>query len=236
MKRFWDQATLIEEEGGFAVRLDGRPVRLPHGGTLRVAARPLAEALTEEWQVAAGGTKGGELAWAALPLTRLVGTAEDRIAPDPEPTVEAIARYAETDLLCYRSEDTALAAQQARAWNPVLDWARQDLGADMVVTEGIMPVRQRPEALAALRDAVAARPPLELAGLGVLVPALGSLLLALAVLCGRLTAAEAHGLALVDETFQEEAWGRDEEAMARRATVAADIAQAERLIRLARAA
>jgi chaperone required for assembly of F1-ATPase len=235
MKRFWDQAQLVEDNGAFAVRLDGKPVRLPHGGTLRVAARPLAEALAEEWQ-SAGGAKGGEVAWAALPLSRLVGTAEDRIAPDPAPTVAAIARYAETDLLCYRAEDPQLAARQAKAWNPVLDWARRELAAELEVTEGVMPVRQPQAALGALRDAVAALAPLELAALGVLVPSLGSLVLGLAVAHGRLSPEEAHALALTDETFQEEAWGRDEEAMERRAHVANDIAQAARLITLARAA
>lgn len=235
MKRFWDQAGVFEENGGFAVRLDGRPVRLPGGGTLRVPTRPLAEELAAEWQGAAGGRKGGELTWDALPLTRLVGTAEERIAPDPAPTVAALAKYGETDLLCYRAEDPPLAARQAKGWNPWLDWARDELRAPLAVTEGVMPARQHPASLEALRRAVAEAPPLGLAALGVVVPALGSLVLGLAVQRGRLGAAEAHALAILDETYQEEAWGRDEEAMARRARIADDLAGAERLLRLASA-
>jgi len=232
MKRFWDTAAVAEEGDGFVVRLDGRPVLLPGGRALRVATRALAEELAGEWQHA-GGAKGGELRWEALPLTRLVGTAEERIAPDPAPTVEALVKYGETDLLCYRAADPALAARQALMWNPWLDWARDELRAPLATTEGVMPTPQHPAALEALRRAAAATPPLGLAALGVLVPALGSLVLGLAVQRGRLAAAGAHELAVLDEAFQEEAWGRDWEAEERRARIAADLAGAERLLRLA---
>ena len=112
MKRFWDTAAATPAPGGaggYAVTLDGRPVRLPGGAPLAVASLPLAEAIAEEWARAGGGAKGGEMTFADVPLTRLVGTAQERIAPDPEPTIAAIARYAETDLLCYRAEDRRLA-------------------------------------------------------------------------------------------------------------------------------
>jgi chaperone required for assembly of F1-ATPase len=232
MKRFWDDAAAVEIEGGrHAVRLDGKPVRLPGGGALSVASRPLAEALAEEWRNA-GGQKGGELSWEALPLTRLVGTAEERIAPDPAPTVAALAKYAETDLLCHRAEDPALAARQAKLWNPWLDWAREKLRAPLEVTEGVMPVRQHPAALAAIHRAVAAAEPLGLAALGLLVPALGSVVLGLAVQRGVLAGAAAHELASLDEMFQEESWGRDEAARSRRARLLRDIADAEALLRL----
>ena len=111
MKRFWDKADTAEAEGRFAVLLDGRPVRLPSGSPLQVRSRVLAEALAEEWD-AAGGGKGNEFSHEEVPLTRLVGTAEERIAPDPAPTVAALTRYAETDLLCYRAEDRKLAERR----------------------------------------------------------------------------------------------------------------------------
>lgn len=232
MKRFWDQAACVEEGGGFAVYLDGRPMRLPGNGTLRVATRELGEALAAEWQ-AAGGEKGGEMSWEDVPLTRLAGTAAERIAPAPEATVAAIAKYAETDLLCYRAEDPALAARQAEAWDPWIEWAARELGAELAVTSGIMPVGQSPEALAAAYDVVAELSPVGLSALGVLVPALGSLVLGLAVHRGALTPEEAHRLALTDELYQEERWGLDWEAEERRLKVAADLAVAARLAALA---
>lgn len=233
MKRFWDEARVAEAEGQFAVLLDGRPMRLPGGGRVRVAARPLAEAIAVEWHQA-GGAKGGEFTHDDVPLTRLVGTAEERIAPDPTPTVAALARYAETDLLCYRAEDRKLAALQAAAWDPLLDWAALTLDAPLRVTTGVMPVGQTPQALSALAHAVAAHPPLELAALGVAVPALGSLVLGLALLAGRLDAEAAEAAATVDERHQEEFWGVDAEAAQRRASIATDVALAARFIALAR--
>ena len=113
MKRFWDTAAAVPDPvanpGGYRVVLDGKPVRLPGGGPLLVRPRTLAEAIAAEW-AAAGGAKGGEMTPADIPLTRLAGTAQERIAPNPAPMVEGLAKYAETDLLCYRAEDRRLAA------------------------------------------------------------------------------------------------------------------------------
>lgn len=235
MKRFWNTAAAMPQEGGgFGVALDGRPVRLPGGAPLRVEAAPLAEALAAEWSAAAGGVRGGEMAPADVPLTRLVGTAQERIAPDPAPVVAGLAKYAETDLLCYRADDPRLAELQAREWQPLLDWAALQLDAPLRSTEGVMPIAQDAAALAALRRALAALSPLALAALGVAVPALGSLVLGLALAQGRLDAAEAFRLATLDETFQESFWGVDAEAASRRSRIAEDVALAGRLIDLAR--
>lgn len=234
MKRFWTTASVAPHDDGFSVQLDGRPMRLPGGAPLRVATAPLAEALAAEWK-AAGGALGGTLDWDDLPLTRLAGTAQDRIAPDPAATVSALAAYGTADLLCYRGEDPRLAERQSAAWQPVLDWAALALDAPLRATTGIMPIAQPPAAIAALRAAVAKLGPLELAALGVLVPAFGSLVLGLAVALGRLDASAAHALALLDETFQEAAWGQDAEALARRRHIAAEVAMAGRLLALARA-
>ena len=103
MKRFWDTVTIETTDAGHGILLDGKPMHLPGGAVLRVDAEPLACAIAEEWQLA-GGAKGGEMSFADTPLTRLAGTAQQRIAPDPAPTIDAIARYAESDLLCYRAE------------------------------------------------------------------------------------------------------------------------------------
>ncbi len=233
MKRFWDEARVEAEGDAFAVRLDGRPVRLPGGGALAVPPRALAEALAAEWQ-AAGGAKGGEMRWDDVPLTRLAGTALERIAPHPAPTVAAIAAYGGTDLLCYRAGEPELAARQAEAWDPWLGWADAALGARLGVTAGIIHVAQPSAALRALEAAVEAERPLVLAGLGVLVPALGSLVLGLAVVRGALAADAAHRLSILDELHQEERWGLDWEAEERRARVGADIAAAARLAALAR--
>lgn len=233
MKRFWDEARVAEADGELAVLLDGRPVKLPSGAALRVAQPVLAEALAAEWQ-SAGGAKGQDFRPEDIPLTRLVGTAREKVAPDPAPMIEGIAQYSAADLLCYRAEDARLAAIEAMEWDPWLEWSAGTLGARLLVTAGIVHVEQPEAARAALRRAVAEQDAFGLTALGNVVPPLGSLVLGLAFVRGALDADEALRLSLVDETYQEEFWGRDEEAMARRRGIARELALAERLLRLVR--
>lgn len=233
MKRFWDTVTLIRDGEDHRILLDGKPIHLPNGGVLRVGPPALAAAIAEEWRLA-GGAKGGEMSFADTPLTRIAGTARERIAPNPAPTEDAIARYGETDLLCYRAEQPgALADRQAQSWQPWLDWAALRFDAPLRVTIGVVPIRQHHDSIGALRRAVGGYDPYTLAALGIAVPALGSLVLGLALAEARLDAAAAFALAALDELFQVEQWGEDAEAAHRRAQVAADVALAERFIRLA---
>jgi len=234
VKRFWDSATCRKEEAGHAVLLDGRPVHLPGGGVLLVASETLAQAMAAEWQ-AAGGAKGGEMSFEDTPLTRLAGTALERIAPNPDPTIDAIARYGESDLLCYRADyPPRLVERQAREWQPWLDWAAETHRAPLRVATGVGHVRQHHDSITALRRTVAGLDIYALAALGLAVPATGSLVLGLALAEGALDAAAAHALGTLDEQFQLEEWGADAEAEARLAGIAADIALAERLLRLTR--
>ncbi|MBV9735179.1 MAG: chaperone, ATP12 [Acidisphaera sp.] len=232
MRRFWDKAEAAADADSYAIMLDGRPVRLPSGAVLRPAQARLAEAIAAEWQ-RAGGAPGGEMSFADVPLTRLAGTAQQRIAPDPGPTIQALAAYAQSDLLCYRAAaPEALVHRQARAWQPWLDWAALELDAPLRSTSGVMPVTQPPEALLAIQRALAAHAPERLAALGLAVPALGSVVLGLAMAAGQLGAAAAHGLAALDELFQAEHWGEDSEAAARRARIGGEIALAARFMEL----
>ncbi len=234
MKRFWDVAVVAPSDEGYAIELDGRPMRLPGGGPLRVTSEALAAAIAAEWQ-AAGGARGGDMSFADTPLTRLAGTAQERIAPDPWPTIDAIARYGESDMLCYRAEQPEeLVRRQRQSWQPWVDWASAAYDAPLRVGTGVVPIRQHRGAVAALRKAVTARDAYNLAGLGIAVPALGSLVLGLALAEGRLDAATAHGLGALDELYQAELWGEDQEAATRRASIAADIALAARFMELAR--
>lgn len=235
MKRFWDKVDLAEDDAGeFRVLLDGKPMHLPGGGVLRVGPPALAAAIAEEWLLAGGG-KGGEMSFADTPLTRLAGTARERIAPDPVPTMDAIARYGETDLLCYRADaPESLVTQQTERWQPWLDWAARTLDAPLRVTVGVGYIRQHQDSIGALRRIVGGYDAYMLAGLGIAVPSLGSLVLGLALAEGELTAAEAHELGSLEELFQAEQWGEDDEAAARRLNVAADVALAARFMRLAR--
>jgi chaperone required for assembly of F1-ATPase len=222
-------------EAGWTVMLDDRPVRLPGGTRLTVPTAALAGAIAAEWN-AAGGAPGGEMDWPDVPLTRLAGTAQLRVLPNPLPTAEGLAAYAASDLLCYRAESPdVLVRRQADGWDPLLDWASDALGVRLRVTAGVVHVAQPPGALAAIARAFAAQDGWTLAGLGIAVPALESAVLGLAIAHRRLDAGSAHQLATLDERWQAELWGDDDEAAARRRDIAADIARAETLMLLARA-
>jgi chaperone required for assembly of F1-ATPase len=234
VKRFWNTAAVHWTETGHAILLDGKPMRLPSGSPLMVASARLARAIAAEWQ-AAGGGKGNEMSFIDTPLTRLAGTALERIAPDPAITIDAIARYGETDLLCYRAETPpALVQRQHQQWQPWLDWAARAHDAPLRVTTGVGYVRQHHDSIAALRRAVTALDVDALAGLGIAVPALGSLVLGLALAAGEIDADTAFFLSALDELFQVEQWGEDDEARDRRTGVLADIALAARYIDLTR--
>lgn len=236
MKRVWQEVTVAVGQGGHAIQLDGRPMRLPVSGTALVLPNAaMAAAVAAEWAGAGEGAKGGAFTMLDLPLTRLAATAQDRIAPAPAATARAIAAYGGTDLLCYRADrPEKLVLRQSRLWQPWLDWTHRTHGARLRFGTGIAHVPQDAEALDALGRAVAALDPWTLAGMGVAVPALGSLVLGLALQAGELDAAGAHALAELDAAFQAEQWGMDDEALTRTANQLREVTEAEQFMRLAR--
>lgn len=234
MKRFWTEVSLIEKDGRFRVMLDGRPMRLPGGPLLAIESHALAEAIAAEWRDAKAATDG-TLRLQDIPLTRIAGTVQERIAPDPKLAAFALCAFAVSDLLCYRTETpAALADLEHELWQPWLDWAAQELGAPLYVTAGLMPVDQPPASIEALRDAVLRLGPVELGALGIVVPVSGSLVLGLALSQGATDAATVAALTLLDEHFQAEQWGEDPEACFRWTNVTRDIADAVRFMNLAR--
>lgn len=232
MKRFWTETSIAADQTGFTLLLDGKPMRLPGGETLAFGNLPLAEAIAAEWRMPA---LGSEVQPEHLPLTQLAATASLRIAQRGPETVAAIAAYGESDLLCYRaSEPESLVQRQREAWQPWLDWAAHRYDAWLSVTQGIGFVSQSQQSLAALTRAVAAQDENGLAVLGVIVPIFGSLVLGLAVIEGALGHAEAYRLSCLDELFQAERWGEDDEAKTRRKLAAQDVATAARFFELTR--
>ena len=229
-RRFYKEAGHAAGEGGFRLTLDGRPANTPARNPLSVPNADLARILAAEW-----AAQGEEIDPATMPVTRLVNTTLDGVGPRRAAVVEDLAAYAGTDLLAYRAEGPErLVAEQARAWDPVLDWAREALGVRLILSEGVMHVTQPAESVAALRAAIeAVESPFRLAALHTLTTLTGSLLLALAVLHGRLSPAEAWAAAHVDETYQAQAWGRDAEAEERLARRRAEFEAAATVAALA---
>lgn len=230
MKRFYKDVSVAEAEDGFRVLLDGRAVKTPARNVLALPTRALAEAIAQEWR-----GQGDEIAPAAMPFLRLANTVIDGVVPNRAGVIDAILRFGENDLLCYRAGQPAeLAARQCQGWDPLLAWARQQHGADMRVAEGLTHQDQTPETLAALRQALEARDPFALGALHVIASITGSVVLALAVADGFLSGDNAFALSRIDEIYQAETWGEDAEATKRVSHLAQELGKAVELMTAAR--
>lgn len=228
MRRFYKRAEVAARADGYAVLLDGQPINTPAGQPLLAPVAGLAVALVEEWLA-----QGETIRLDRMPLTRLAGTAIDRVSRARGPVIDALMNYAGSDLLCHRAESPReLAARQHAVWQPLLDWAAAELGAELAVTAGVMPVAQPAAALAALRRVVTGFDDLRLTALADLVAGLGSLVLGLAVAAGRMTIEDAFAASQLDEAWQEELWGEDEEAGRRRAHLKDELLADARLLEL----
>jgi len=235
-RRFWDEARAEHTAEGWAVMLDGRPMRLPGGAALRLESRALAEALAAEWAAAGQGARGGTFGPDDVPLTRIAGTMIERVAPDRAATIAALAAYAEHDLLCYRAApfpDPLMPARQAEQWDPWVTWARTTHGLPLTCTQGVMPLPRAPDLVARAAAVLAPCSNAVLAGLGVAVPVSGSFVLGLALALGAIDAERTVALATLDEESQLSVWGEDPEQRARLAALASDIADAARFMLLA---
>ncbi len=228
MKRFWTDVALNQQDGGWSIALDGRPLKTPARATLAVCRRALADAIADEWRAC-----GKEIDPRTMPLTGFANAAVDHVAPAPARFADELARYAEGDLLCYRADHPPkLVAAQAAAWDPLLDWARRRYDVDFVVTTGIVHVSQPPATAARLAAELGIAPPFALAALSPIVTIGGSLVTALALLEGGVDVDTAWQAVTVDERWQIDQWGDDHEAVAALANRRHDFAAAARFLAL----
>ncbi len=209
-KRFWKDATVEACEGGFTVRLDARPVKTPGKNLLVVPTRAMAQAIADEWQAQQGLVRPE-----TMPFTRAANSALEKVAPQFDEVVGLLAAYGDSDLLCYRATSPVeLIALQQTGWDPLLDWAATELGVPLVAVAGVMHIPQPATSTARLHQMTAALSPFQIAAFHDLVMLSGSLVLAFAVIHGRLTPEEAWVLSRIDESYQASLWGEDEEAAA----------------------
>jgi chaperone required for assembly of F1-ATPase len=213
-KRFYKDVSVRHDEEGWSVLLDGRSVKTPGKRSLSLPTEALADAVAAEWRA-----QDKVIDPATMPVTRIANTAIEGVTDRMSEVAADIVAFAGSDLLCYRAAGPeALVARQSAAWNPVVLWVRSDLRADFNVVTGVMPIAQPDEALARIAEVVQPLTVFELSGLHVATTLTGSALLALAVLRVRLLPEQAWAAAHVDEDYQIELWGTDEEAAQRRAS------------------
>lgn len=227
-KRFWTRAGTAPAAGGHGVTLDDRPLRTPARAPLVVPSADLARAIAAEWEA-----QDDYLRPETMPLTRTANSAIDRLGGSMPAVAALISDYGGSDLLCYRAEAPAeLLARQEAEWDPLLDWAEAALAAPLARTRGVIPVAQPEASLRRLAARVEALDAFRLAAFHDLVALSGSLVLALAVLDGRIAAEEGWRLSRLDEDWQAEQWGADEEADAQAARRRAAFLDAARFLSL----
>jgi chaperone required for assembly of F1-ATPase len=209
--RFYKAAALTREEGGFAVTLDGRAAKTPAGGRLVAPTEALGAILVEEW-----AAQADKIDFNTMPATRLAFTAIDRTPGAREAMATEMSRIIAAEHLCYLADyPTKLVERQARLWGPWLDWAEREVGLALIRAKGIAHQAQPPETLARATALALAEGDFALSGLVFAAGLYGSSVLAFAVLRGALGGEAALDLARLDEAFQEEQWGVDDEAFAR---------------------
>ncbi|MGB0671547.1 MAG: ATP12 family chaperone protein [Rhodospirillales bacterium] len=227
-KRFYKRVEVKADANGFGILLDGRPLKTPAKSPFQLPSAALAEAIGGEWD-----SQDGSIDPTTMPLTALVFTALDRIAPQPTALSEELKRYLGTDLVCYRAErPDDLVAAQVQAWDPLLDWLEERMGVRLAVTSGVLAIDQDAATVARLAELFPLSDPFRLSALSAVTAATGSVVIGLALMLRQLDADRAYQAAFVDELFQAGRWGEDTEAQARRAAIRAELQGAEHLIAL----
>lgn len=207
-KRFWKKAETVPVTGGFAVHLDGRAIKTPVKAALVVPTRAIADAICAEWDAQHDIVKP-----LTMPVTRAANAAIDKVTPQFVEVADMLAAYGDSDLLCYRATaPEGLTERQAALWNPLLTWAETNLNARLVTVAGVMHQAQSPHALEELRRRIHAFSAFELAAFHDLVSLSGSLIIGFAATKGHLDPQTLWDLSRLDEIWQQEHWGQDDEA------------------------
>jgi chaperone required for assembly of F1-ATPase len=209
-KRFWREASAVEDAAGFAIALDGRLVRTPAKAPLVVPTRALARDIAAEWDA-----QDDKVRPETMPFTRTANSAIDKVAHQRAEVAAMLAEYGDSDLVCYRAEGPeGLVARQAQAWDPVLDWLAAQHGARLVPRSGVIHAAQDAQALQRLAERVHALDPFALAAFHDLVALTGSLALAFAAAEDWRDPGEIWDMSRIDEVWQEDHWGPDDDARA----------------------
>ena len=225
-KRFYASAGVGEAGGGLSVMLDGKPIKTPSGNPVIAPVRSIAEAIAAEWNA-----QGETIDPLTMPLTRFANSVIEGVVDKVDAVADDLAKYLGSDLLFYRAgHPEALVAREAALWDPILFWAAEALGAHFILAEGVVHVRQPDTAVAAARAALP-QDAWSVAALHVVTTLTGSALLALALFHGVIDQEQAWAAAHVDDDWNIEKWGVDEEVAARRAARLVDFKAAAGILK-----
>lgn len=208
-KKFWSETAAVEVDGGYSVQLDGRPIKTPAKSAFVVPTLAMAEEVATEW-----GAQEDTVKPETMPFTRSANAAIDKVTIQHAEVADMVADYGDSDLLCYRADSPReLNARQAAAWDPYLDWADAKFNARLAPRSGIMHQPQDPRAIENLRRQVHAFDAFELTAVHDLVGLSGSLILGLSAALEFESPDVIWDISRVDERWQAEQWGDDDEAL-----------------------
>ena len=219
MKKFYREVQALKIKEGYSIRLDGKPLKTPSGKWFLVPFLPLAEAVAAEWD-----TQKTEIRPREMFLTQLSNTVIDKVSVNRQAVVDEILGYIETDLVCYRaSEPKALKKKQTECWDPLLSWLGEKYNIKLYQTKNLLPLQQPPESFSIFLELIVELDDFLLGGLHKMVLTLGSLVVSFAVLDGLFDSEAACKASLVDEVFQVQKWGADEDFRIRSETLRLEI-------------
>lgn len=231
MKKFYSAVTVVPEQQGYAVALDGRTIKTPGKVSLLMPSEALAIAVADEWRA-----QGEEVDPDTMPLTQLVNTAIDRVGTRVDEVIEELVAYAHTDLVCYRATDQdELVIKQNEVWQPYLDWLKLTLGVGLQVTSGIMPLTQDNDVTDALREELRQFDVFTLTAFHAFVAGFGSIVIALALVRGFKDFENCWEASHLDEAHQESLWGLDAEIEEKRVRLKTELLASLDLWHFARA-
>jgi chaperone required for assembly of F1-ATPase len=228
MQRFWRQASVYTIAGNYGLQLDDVPRLTPANHEYLCPTAALAAALAQEWQDAPEKFNPRH-----MPLTQLVATTHDMVAPKRAAIIAGLLGYAHSDMLCFwAAEPAALAARQTEIWQPYLTWAADHYGIVFVPTHNLQPPTPSPAPLATLQAIITALSNHQLTALHQISDLTSSVLLGLALITGWRTGAAIYQAAELDALYQAEHWGADDEATHRQHSIQKDILDCERFVTL----
>lgn len=207
-KRFWKEAAVVQTDDGYKVTLDGHPVRTPSKSALIIRYHSIAEQIADEWMA-----QEEEVDPTTMPATRMVNSVIDKVSVNADAIVEMLSEYAGTDLLCYRATTPqSLIAEQARVWDPLLQWSADAMNAPLNFTSGVMFMAQEEVSVDVYRQKLKSLNHYQLAGVHDLISISGSMVIAFALISNHISLEQAWIAATIDEAWQEKQWGADDEA------------------------
>ncbi len=207
-KRFWKSAKAEAVDGGFTVLLDNRKVKTPAKAEFLLPSLELASAAASEWN-----RQEDAVDPTTMPITRAANAAIDKVSVQFDEVAAMLAEYGDSDLTCYRAETPEELVQlQARAWDPLLNWADKQFSARLIPVQGVVHIPQPEDALTKLSAPLTKMSVFELTAMHDLVSLTGSLVIGLATEADAFAPETLWQNSRIDEDWQISLWGEDEEA------------------------